>query len=90
MIDNNYIRWLDHIPGSLTILLRIKQKVLRKNNIDEIDDIEGVRDKLSELQSIGLVDVHDGRVLLTHFGKRISELVEDMNSFFVGAIEFIE
>lgn len=88
MIDNNYVRRLEHIPGSLTLLLRIKQKVLKKNNIDQIDDIDRVKDKLTELQTIGLVEIRDGKVVLTRFGKKISELVEDMNSFFVGAAEF--
>ncbi len=90
MIDNNYIRWLEEIPGSLSIILRIKQKVLRSTRNDEIDDITGVREKISELHSIGIVDIHDGRVSLTHLGKRIAELIEDINSMFVGVIEFVE
>lgn len=88
MIDNNYIRRLDRIPGSLTILLRIRQKVLKKNNVDQIDDIDRVGDKLTELQTLGLLEIHGGKVTLTRFGKKISELVEDMNSFLLGAAEF--
>lgn len=88
MVDSNYIKWLDEIPGSLTIILRIKQKVLRTNGVDEIDDVTGVRDKLSELQSLGIIDVHGNRVVLTHFGKKIAEMIEDINSLLVGIIEF--
>lgn len=90
MTDENYVRWLDNIPGSLTILLRIKQKVLKKSHTNELDDICGIRDKIDELQSIGLVEVHEDRVSLTSFGRRIAELIEDINSFFVGAIEFVK
>lgn len=90
MIDNNYIKWLDEIPGSLSIILRIKQKVLKNTGVDEIDDFTDVHGKIHELESIGIVHVNNGRLSLTNLGKKIAEMIEDINSLFVGTIEFIE